>query len=70
MTDDEMPADIDPSTMFVLHDAETVRFNLPPLPIEGVAEPLRIHLDFDADTLQLVLERLTVLYARLKRPTH
>ncbi len=65
MPDDQMPVDIDPVKLLTLHDPETVRFSLPPLPIEGLPEPLNIHLDFDRETVEALMERLTTLYARM-----
>ena len=44
---DGMPVEV--RQMFTLLDRETVRLQLPALPMAGIAEPLRIHLDFDAD---------------------
>jgi hypothetical protein len=38
---------------------------VPDLPMEGVAEPLRIHLDFDAESVDERLERLTALRAQM-----
>jgi hypothetical protein len=46
---DDMLADVQPERMWTLSDdRETVHLQLPPLPITGMPEPLRIHLDFDA----------------------
>ena len=66
MSNNQLPLEINPKAMFELHDPDTVRFHLPPLPIEGLPTPLRIHLDLDAETVELILERLTVLYARMR----
>jgi hypothetical protein len=46
---DGTPIEHGPAEMFTLLDHDTVRLELPELPIAGRAEPLRIHLDFDAD---------------------
>ena len=46
MSDSGMP--IEQGREFSLLD-QTVRLQLPPCPGAGMAEPLRIHLDFDAD---------------------
>jgi hypothetical protein len=69
MPDDQMPVDIDPAKHLTLHNAETVRFSLPLLPIEGLPEPLSIHLDFDRETVEALMERLTTLYARMLPPS-
>jgi hypothetical protein len=42
-------------------DRETVRLQLPPLPIDGMPEPLRINLDFDAGMIDEILRPLSVL---------
>lgn len=44
---------------------ETVRLQPPPLPITGMPEPLRIHLDFDAETGDEILQRLSLLRAKM-----
>jgi hypothetical protein len=38
---------------------------LPPLPVEGLPTPINIHLDFDAGTIDEILDRLTILRARM-----
>ena len=51
----------------VLSDDQTsVRFQLAPLPIDGQPEPIRIQLDFDAQTVELLLDQLKLLYAEMK----
>ena len=52
MSNDEFHGEIDPSKLLTLLDAQTVRLTLPPLSIEGLAEPLNIHLDFDRGTVE------------------
>ena len=47
-------------------DLETVRLQLPPLPIDGMPEPLRVHLEFDAEMVDEILQRLTVLRAQMQ----
>ena len=37
------------------------------VPVIGVDEPLRIHLDFDADAVNEMLERLTVLRIQMQQ---
>ncbi|MCW5703293.1 MAG: hypothetical protein KIT82_12010 [Bradyrhizobium sp.] len=46
-------------------DRETVRLQLPALPLEGMPEPLRLHLDFDAVAVDDLLQRLTVLRSQM-----
>ena len=49
--------------MFTLLDRETVRLQLPPLPVTGLAESLRIHLHVDVETVDEML--VTVLRAQM-----
>jgi hypothetical protein len=52
-------------------DRRHVRFSLPPLPIAGLPEAARFNMHFDADTVDQVIERLSVLRARmLPAPKH
>ena len=61
-----MLADMPAERMWTLSgDGETVRLQLPPLPIAGMPEPLRIHLDFDAETVDEILQRLSLLRAKM-----
>jgi hypothetical protein len=62
---DGMPVELSPAEMFSLLDPETVRFQLPTLPVIGMEEPLRIHMDFDAAAVDEMLERLTLLRAQM-----
>ncbi len=57
-----MAADVE---WLISRDRKTVRMQLPPLPMEGMPEPLRVHLDFDTATLDEMLRRLTELRARM-----
>jgi hypothetical protein len=65
MSEDAMPVELSPTEMFTLLDRETVRLQLPPLQLAGVAEPLRVHLDFDAEMIDEILHRLTMLRTRM-----
>jgi hypothetical protein len=46
-------------------DRKQVRMEVPLLALEGMSEPLRIHLDFDAETADAILARLTVLRSQM-----
>jgi hypothetical protein len=62
----DMLADMATERMWTLSDdLETVRLQLPPLPIDGMPEPLRVHLDFDAEMVDEILQRLTVLRSQM-----
>ena len=64
--DTRMPIDINPKQMLTLLDRQTVRFNLPPLSMAGAKEALRIHLDFDAESVGMMIERLQELHRQMK----
>jgi hypothetical protein len=50
--------------MFTLRDCEHVRLQLPALRVAGLSEPLSVHLDFDAESVDEIIERLTMLRAQ------
>ena len=67
---DEMPFTIAPEEAWKLSgDRMSIRFHLPPLPIVGLPEPLRVHLDFDAEALDEMMDRLAVLRAQMLPPS-
>ena len=62
----ELPVTIESERTWTLSDdRRTVRFHLPPLPIEGMPEPLIIHLDFDAKAIDDTMRRLAALRAQM-----
>jgi len=65
MSDSKMPIEQGPAAMFTLLNRETVRLHLPALSMAGMAEPLRIHLDFDAASVDEMIARLAVLRAQM-----
>jgi hypothetical protein len=62
----EMRAEFDPQRLLVLQDEDTVRLNLPPLPVDGRAEPLHLHLDLNVESVELAIERLVELRKQMK----
>jgi len=44
-------------------DRKLVRLQVPDLPVAGLPEPLKVVLDFDARTVDAILDRLSVLRA-------
>jgi hypothetical protein len=67
--DDDMPLQADQARLWTLaEDRLTVRLQLPPLPLEGIPEPVKVHLDFDAETVDEILLRLSALRARVLPP--
>ena len=62
----DMLTEMAPELMWTISDdRESVRLQLPPLQIEGMPEPLRIHLDFDAEMVDEILKRLSVLRSEM-----
>lgn len=62
----DMVTEMAPELMWTLSDdRDSVRLQLPPLQIEGTPEPLRIHLDFDAEMVDEILKHLTVLRSQM-----
>ncbi len=62
-TDDgTMAANIQIAQMWTLNDdRQSVKLSLPPLPLHGLPEPLRVTIDFEADMVEEMLARLTLL---------
>lgn len=59
---DTMPIETDAETMWTLtDDRQAVRLALPPLPLVDLPEPLRVHLDFEAEAIDAMIERLVAL---------
>jgi hypothetical protein len=65
---ENIPVTMEPAAWTLSDDRESVRFHLPAVPIEGLSEPLRIHLDFDAEAIDDMLARLSVLRAQMLPP--
>lgn len=56
-------------TMWTLSpDRTTVRLTPPALPLEGMAEPLKVHLEFDAGAVDAILEGLILLRGQMLPP--
>jgi len=47
---------------------KTVRLAVPPLRLEGMPEPLAVYMDFDAVTVDAILERLSILWSQMLPP--
>jgi hypothetical protein len=66
---DRMPIQARQAEVWTLSaDRRLVRMQLPELAIGGLPKPLRIHLDFDAATVDEILLRLTELRAQMLPP--
>ena len=60
--DDMMAANIEIERMWTVNeDRGSVKLSLPPLPLHGLPEPLRVTIDFEADVVEEILGRLTLL---------
>jgi hypothetical protein len=58
-----------PEEMWTLSDdRKEVRMNVPPIPVAGVSEPLRVQLNFNAETIDLILNRLSRLRTQMLPP--
>ena len=59
---DMMRIETDPETMWALtDDRQAVRLTVPPLPLVGLPEPLRVHLDFEVEAIDAMIELLIAL---------
>ncbi len=64
-----MPVKASQATMWTLsEDRWLVRLAVPPLPIAGMPEPLAVYMDFDAKSVDAMIERLTVLRSQMLPP--
>jgi hypothetical protein len=63
------PVRANQATMWTLStDRKLVRLAVPPLPIVGMPEPLAVYMDFDAKTVDAMLERLSILRSQMLPP--
>jgi hypothetical protein len=61
-----MPIDHDQAQMWRLSaDRRSVRMELPGLPVDGIPKPLKVTIDFDAGSIDQMIERLLVLWAQM-----
>ena len=64
-----MPVKASQATMWTLsEDRWLVRLVVPPLPIAGMPEPLAVYMDFNAKSVDAMIERLTVLRSQMLPP--
>jgi hypothetical protein len=69
MSDPRTTSEASQSEMWTLSpDRKTIRMKLPELPIAGLSKPLRLNLDFDAETVDAILGRLTRLRLQMLPP--
>lgn len=61
-----MPIDVDPVEMCTLsEDTKRIHLELPAFRLAETGEPVRVRMRFDAETIDGILERLTVLRRRM-----
>jgi hypothetical protein len=64
-----MPISVKQATMWTLSDdRKTVRLATPALRLAGMPEPLAVYMDFDAATVDAMLERLSILRGQMLPP--
>jgi hypothetical protein len=64
-----MPVRANQATMWTLGaDRKTVRLAVPPLRIVGFPKPLDVFMDFDAKSVDAMIERLSILRGQMLPP--
>ena len=64
-----IPVESNCVTMWTLStDCKLVRLAVPPLQLAGMPEPLAVYMDFDAVTVDAMIERLSVLRGQMLPP--
>ena len=65
----KVPVSATQAEMWVLSaDRRTVRLNIPPIQLAGRAKPVTLQLDCDAQAVDEILDRLTVLRSQMDPP--
>jgi hypothetical protein len=69
MRRNSLPLDAVQAQMWTLDgDCRSVHMTLPSFPIDGMPEPLIVHVEFDTRTIDEMLQRLSVLRAQMLPP--
>ena len=64
-----MPVDVAKEMVWALSsDRKTVRLSLPPLPLNGLPEPIKVDMDLDIATVDTILDRLVDLRSQMASP--
>jgi hypothetical protein len=64
--DDVLPVDVAKEMVWTLSpDRKTVRLSLPPLPLDGLREPIKVDMDLDVATVDAILDRLVDLRSQM-----
>jgi hypothetical protein len=67
--EDVMPIVAEYEFMWTLSaDRKTVRLALPPLSLDGIPERITIYMNCDAETVDAMLERLSILRSQMLPP--
>lgn len=63
---DTMRIEADQEQIWTLSaDRKLARLSLPDLPVAGLTKPIKVRVDFDAGTVDQMIERLTILRAQM-----
>jgi hypothetical protein len=66
--EDVLPVDVAKEMVWTLRpDRKTVRLSLPPLPLDGLPEPINVD-DLDVATVDAILDRLVDLRSQMVSP--
>jgi len=66
---DVLPDDVATEMVWTLSpDRKTVRLSLPPLTLDGLPEPIKIDMDLDVATVDVILDRLVDLRSQVASP--
>jgi len=69
MRRNSLPLDAAQAEMWTLAgDCRSVHMTLPSFPVDGMPEPLIVHVEFDTGTIDEMLQRLSVLRAQMLPP--
>ncbi len=67
--EDMMPFAVTQERMWTLSaDRKSVRLAVPPLRLAGIPEPIHAFMDFDAKTVDAMVERLSILRGQMLPP--
>jgi hypothetical protein len=66
---DVLPDDVAKKMVWTLSpDRKTVRLSLPPLTLDGLPEPIKVDMDLDVATVDVILDRLVDLRSQMGSP--
>ena len=64
--DDVLPVDVAKELVWTLSpDRKTIRLSLPPLPLDGLPEPIKVDMDLEVATVDAILDRLVDLRSQM-----